>query len=64
LVSGGQALVPVQLSPMSQVPVEARHTVPELTTVSLGQELELPVHCSATSQPPTTAARQVVPLDA
>jgi D-aminopeptidase len=64
LVFAGQAFVPVQLSAPSQVPVEARHTVPELTTVSLGQAFALPVHFSATSQPPATAARQVTVLAA
>lgn len=63
-VSAGQALLdPVQASAPSHVPVDGRHTVPTFTTVSLGQ-LMVPVHVSATSQPPATAARHTVPTGA
>src|SRR5512147_2055490 len=58
---GQLALLPVQFSATSQVPVEGRHGVLEGANPSAGQAVDTPSHCSATSQMPAEA-RHSVPL--
>src|SRR5205814_2217718 len=60
-VSVGQAVeAPVHVSAASQIPAEARHTVPDDCNASAGHAVESPVHASATSHTPAEA-RHTVP---
>jgi len=60
LISAGHAIeVPLQISAVSQMPVETRHTVWLVASRSAGQVADEPGHSSATSQAPA-ALRQTV----
>ena len=58
--AGHGALVPVQVSWISQVPADGRQTVDEGRNASAGQMIELPGHVSLASQVPAEA-RQTAP---
>jgi hypothetical protein len=63
-LSAGQLdAVPVQAPATSQIPADARQTVPLAANKFGGQLAEIPVHVSATSHT-SAAARQTVPAAA
>src|SRR5439155_21762235 len=58
--AGHAAFDPVQVSVRSHTPAAARHTVPEGSSVSLGQSVLVPVQFSATSQSPAAGPHTAV----
>lgn len=60
--SAGQlAAAPLHASATSQLPADARHTVPVRETTSEGQDVEEPLHASGGSQAPALARQVVAP---
>ncbi len=62
--TGQFGLMPLQVSGTSQTGAAGRHTVELDAKLSLGHTMLPPSHCSATSQPPSVAARHSVPAGA